>query len=307
MCGANCGPGSRISNILANIITPFNKAIAGECQVQSTEDLQAKIEEFNMDEISKRMECEVFSMDVKTLYPSLDIDRTAHAVEEVILESEVRFHEIDEVELARYIAVTVNETEIQRRQMSDVVMTRKKTGGRKPCVTGTEMTKGWKDETSLWNAPVRAPSEEEVKGMLASAVSSDVKCVMESHVYRFREGLYKQKDGGATGNELTCVIAKTRMILYIRKLKRRSELLGLSIRLVWVHVDDTLVASKRVAKGTRLSDDKHQLIWSEEWEQEDQEISDDVVTARLMCDVANTIEEDIVMISTGGCTKYILD
>ena len=72
-------------------------------------------------------------------------------------------------------------------------------------------------------------------------------------------------------------------------------------------MDDTLVASKRVAKGTRLSDDKHQLIWSEEWEQEDQEISDDVVTARLMCDVANTIEEDIVMISTGGCTKYILD
>ena len=110
VCGANCGPGSRISNILAQLIDPFNEAISGESQVQSTEDLQAKIEAFNREDSAMRADTEVFSMDVKALYPSLDIEKTATAVEEVILESEVKILEIEEIELARYVAaVATNE------------------------------------------------------------------------------------------------------------------------------------------------------------------------------------------------------
>ena len=47
VCGANKGPGARISNILSNIISPCNEAVASESQVESTEDLQASIEELN--------------------------------------------------------------------------------------------------------------------------------------------------------------------------------------------------------------------------------------------------------------------
>ena len=59
-----------------------------------------------------------------------------------------------------------------------------------------------------------------------------------------------------------------------------------------VYVDDPLVGCAKVRKGTRLSDDKSYLVWSEESEREDQYLSDDKVVAKLMCDLANTIEGD---------------
>ena len=64
------------------------------------------------------------------------------------------------------------------------------------------------------------------------------------------------REGGAIGNELTCVLGKTKMILFIRKLKTRAESLALNIVLIWVYVDDTLGGCKKVRKGTRLSDDE---------------------------------------------------
>ena len=42
--GANCEPGSKISNILAKVISPLNEAIAGESLVKNIEDLQTKPE-----------------------------------------------------------------------------------------------------------------------------------------------------------------------------------------------------------------------------------------------------------------------
>ena len=69
MCGANHGPAARLSNVLANIITPCNELIAGDSQVESTEDLQACIFDFNTKPYEERKDTVIFSMDVKALYP----------------------------------------------------------------------------------------------------------------------------------------------------------------------------------------------------------------------------------------------
>ena len=130
--------------------------------------------------------------------------------------------------------------------------------------------------------------------MIALAVMLDVKGVMETHVFKFNCSLYRQKEGGAIGNELTRVVAETSMLLYIQKLKCRAEALALQNNLVWVYVDDTSVVGKKVQRGLRLSEDKSCLVWDEQCELEDRALSDNEVTARLFCDVANSIEEDIM-------------
>ena len=118
--------------------------------MESTEDLQSKIEEFNGLDLSMRENCEVFSMDVRALYPSLGVERTAEAVEEIFSESGVVFRNIDDTELSRYVALVCSEDAIMGRGPSEVVMTRKKSGGRKPAVTGNEMKRKWRDlEESL--------------------------------------------------------------------------------------------------------------------------------------------------------------
>ena len=234
-------------------------------------------------------------MDVKALYPSLDVQKTAECVEEIIVDSEIKFRNVDMNELSRYVAVVCDENMIEERGLTDVVMRRRKTGGRRPLVTGNEMKKKWKDlEESIWAAPMRDANEVEVKKLPALAVRTDVEHIMKNNLFKFDGVMYVQSEGGMIGSELICVIAKSRMILYIRKLKRRAEIIGLRIVLAWVYVDDTFIVAKKVCKGL-LVKDSSSLGWSETKAIEDAQLPGDVVTARVISDVANQIEDDIVM------------
>ena len=47
VCGASSGPGTRISNILAQIIAPCTDAVRDSGLLESTEDLQSSLQEFN--------------------------------------------------------------------------------------------------------------------------------------------------------------------------------------------------------------------------------------------------------------------
>ena len=206
VCGANCGPASRLGNVLASLITPCNDSLSYESWVESTEDLQSKIEEFNGLDVSMRENCEVFSMDVRALYPSLGVERTAEAVEEIFSESGVVFKNIDDTELSRYVALVCSEDAIVGRGLSEVVMTRKKSGGRKPAVTGNEMKRRWRDlEESLWNAPSREPTQDEVKKLLALAVRTDIEHMMKNNLFKFNGTMYIQSEGGMIGSELICL------------------------------------------------------------------------------------------------------
>ena len=98
--------------------------------------------------------------------------------------------------------------------------------------------------------------------MLALALSSDVDHLMRNNFFKFEDVLYKQSEGGMTGSELICVLAKTRMIIFIRILKRRAENIGLLLIVSKVYVDDTVIIAKRVRKGTIL-DEHGGLTWCE--------------------------------------------
>ena len=141
----------------------------------------------------------IFSMDAKALYPNLQIERTAEVAFELIETSEVQFKGLDVLELSRYLAVNLTQVEVEKFGLSEVIMKRRCRGGRRPTVTGEEMKKHWKEETSLWMRPMRDPEEHEVRKMLAVAVMIDIKIVMGKNTFCIRGENYKQKQGGALG------------------------------------------------------------------------------------------------------------
>ena len=103
---------------------------------------------------------------------------------EVMCEADVKYRNINVLELARYLAVILGQDDIVKYGLEDLVMRRHTNLGRKPKVTGREMEDWWKEDESIWLRPNREPTEEESKKMFALAVSADVKNVMKSHLFQ---------------------------------------------------------------------------------------------------------------------------
>ena len=277
VCGANRGPGARLSNILSNLINPCNEAVAGDSQVESTEDLQACIAGFNLLPQEDRTDVVIFSMDVKALYPSIRVDTTVEAVKELLQDTTVQFENVNFTELARYLPLTIDGKDLENSGLMEVVMTRKTHLGRKPKVTGYEMTKEWDEDNSIWRPPERDPTDDEKRMMIALAVSEEVRFVMKNHLFKFRETIFRQNDGGSIGSELTGVVAKTRVIRFIRKLWQALENNGVDAKIIKAFVDDLFLAVKSVQR--REDDSDHVL--------------DDELTAQAVMQIANQIEDDI--------------
>ena len=85
---------------MANLITPLNEELAKESQVESAEDLLATLEEFNEKGVKEKVE--IYSMDAKALYPSINIKKSLDAVQEIMLESKIKVENINILELLRY-------------------------------------------------------------------------------------------------------------------------------------------------------------------------------------------------------------
>ena len=159
-------------------------------------------------------------MDAKALFHSIQADRTSEAVYEVMCEADIVYRNVNILELARYLALILQQGDIVKYELEDLVMKRRTNLGRKPVVTGKEMDDWWSEEKSLWLKPNREPTDEESKKMLALAVSMAVKNVMQRHLFRFRDKFYNQNEGGSIGSELTGEGAKSRMIMFLRKLNQ---------------------------------------------------------------------------------------
>ena len=101
------------------------------------------MEEFNGKEVKE--DVELYSMDVKALYPSITIKKSAEAVYKIMAESKIRVDNVDYVELSRYMAYTFTVEEQEELGIKNMVMQRKNKGGRRPKVIGREMLSGWHD------------------------------------------------------------------------------------------------------------------------------------------------------------------
>ena len=87
-----------------------------------------------------------FSMDAKALFPSIEIERSAEVVFDLMMESDIIYQNINDDEITRYAAVVLDKELIQKHELQDYIMVRKSKFGVKPTITGREMEHHWKPE-----------------------------------------------------------------------------------------------------------------------------------------------------------------
>ena len=66
--------------------------------------------------------------------------------------------------------------------------------------------------SSILNFTDDVPNKNEVKAMLAEALSIGVKISMKNHIYRFNNETRVQMDGGSIGVELTGELSEMEML-----------------------------------------------------------------------------------------------
>ena len=232
------------------------------------------------------------SMDVKALYPSLDIDHSSQIIEKLISESQVNF-DCDVLDMALHIAATNTQLQINNYGLKEVIHTRRFKHGVRPTiisksVTGTEKER---EESNSWIPPVRAPTLAETKQMLALVISQAVNLVMKSHVYTNSDTIWKQLFGGAIGIRATCEVAKLVMLEHDRILWNKVEEAGITKIDSGRYVDDENPTFKPTPFGARLVNGKIQVI--PEHIVSDKQVPHDKRTFNLVLEIANSIWEHI--------------
>ena len=113
----------------------------------------------------------------------------------------------------------------------------------------------WKEEKSSWCAAEKNLDTEMRRKLFAVVVSEEVRHVMIKHLFRYRDKQFNQCEGGSIGSVLTGVLGTSRMIIFLRKLSLRCEVLGLQLYFVKAFVDDASVGMRDPGKGCVVKDD----------------------------------------------------
>ena len=155
----------------------------------------------------------VGSLDIKSLYPSLDIEHSVGVIKQQMIESEVVF-DTNVPEMTLHLAATMTQHEIDNTGLSHVVHKCRYKMGPRPSivshsVTGTEQERL---EADSWLDPECIPTLEENKLMFATVVSNAVRLVMKSHIYSNSDVIRLQSKGGAIGLWSTGEVANLGML-----------------------------------------------------------------------------------------------
>lgn len=281
VCGAVAGPNSVISDLVADFISNVNEAVRDTRQCASTEEMLNAIEQFNGRKISGDLA--LFSLDVTALYPSLHLEKVRRIVYELIVESELSFRNIS-MTVAKKLLWFVT-TQEQREEAgvqhltSNWIVTR---GGRRPGLSGF-----FSEGDGTWSHHVGHMTENEEKRVLALAVSGVMAKVMSQHPVTCGGDMFKQREGGAIGLNLTGVVAKSTMIWVDRELVERLHQLNLDCWLNKTYVDDKTLVTQNVQPGTRYMGGV--AAYNDEWSNDDRAESRDQITAEFVRQVASDI------------------
>ena len=216
---------------------------------ESTEDMLAEIHDVNdrtetiLQEDEKLM---VGSLDVKALYPSIDVDFAAEVVANELYKSDIKIDEdsIDAEELGLYLILTVDEDELKRKGIRDHCPSRIHNKGRKPNVTG-QAGNSKENRKAIWfTAKDPNPDCEKLKLMICKALEVGIKRVMSAHVYKFEDKMMRQKKGGAIGLEMTGELAGVFMCWWDKMMKKKLMEDGVNIQLYKRYVDDINIVIK---------------------------------------------------------------
>ena len=107
-------------------------------------------------------------------------------------------------------------------------------------------------------------------------------------MYKFRNKIRKQSDGGQIGLGLTGEIADCYMIEWDKQFIQKCKNIGINLSLYSRFKDDIFISATNLEKGTKLADEK--LIVDIEKKKEDEGKNDDEITMEVIRQVAETVD-----------------
>ena len=233
VCGAVVASNYCLSHFISTVLQPVIQQAKHPCN--STEDMLSRVRKVNQTVDLKN--CIIGSMDVKALYPSIDIDFAVEKCVEVITTSEVTFNNIDTDELGLYLALTVSKYELAKEKLAEYSATRRRTG-KNPTITGCGVKERAEERWGPWIKPQTKPEGDELKRTVAYALGIAMKTVLKNHIFRFKDEIRKQANGGAIGVKAAGDIASLFMCWWDKTfLERVNEALQ-DLNLYLRYVDD---------------------------------------------------------------------
>ena len=201
----------------------------------------------------------VGSLDVKALYPSLDIDFTSDIVAQTFLESDFQIEEVNTKELGMYLALNKTKEEINEINLNNFCPHRKH---RKGCltITGCATNRNETKRYEPWIFPDVPPDENTTKRAMAEALKIAIKFIMKNHIYQFGTQTKKQKKGGPIGLELTGDLAGIFMMWWDTELMKRANAQGMNILMYKRYVDDINIIMETPQPTNETMNDDEQAI-----------------------------------------------
>ena len=135
------------------------------------------------------------------------------------------------------------------------------------------------------------PSESQRPYRRNIALEQAILAVMQGHVYQFDGNVYRQSDGEPIGLELSGALGRVFMHIWDRKflslLEKSTRNIEWDLHFMKRYVDDTNAVTDVMPAGARF--EKGKIRIKPEYVESDEGIDDDVRTAKVIQEVANSI------------------
>ena len=202
----------------------------------SSEDLIAEINDINIKGCIGENTV-IGSMDVKSMYPSLDMEVVIDVVGQEYENSKLDISNVDYEEVGLYLAINKERKFLVDHELSSVCPERR-SNRRKPLMTGSGSLKTKKERHGPWLKRERIPNAREKRLMMKEAIKIGLALILRNHVYLFDNKIRRQEDGGPIGLDLTEVVAKIFMNWWDRQFLLKLQQLKYDIHLYKRYVDD---------------------------------------------------------------------
>ena len=112
----------------------------------------------------------------------------------------------------------MSDAELNEKEYKKYCTNRKTMRGPRPKLTGCGMANSREDRMKAWIYRKEVPNDDIVRMMFCDAIGVMIEKTMEKHDYKFNGKIYRQKQGGAIGMDLTGVIADIYMCEWDKKM-----------------------------------------------------------------------------------------
>ena len=239
VCNATEGPLTRVeyTSTLWFDKVAENQKSKNECI--NTEMLKREFYEVNKIPVPEGTERIVISMDIVSLYPSLQVDTVKKEMFKVIEQSNVEIRNINWRLLTIYIDRHVDPEMIKKKGLKPLMPTK----NTKPKSPLDEEAYTWKDDIE--------PSEIQMRRMLAFLALEIVDFIMNNHTYTVGEDIFLQSEGAPIGMDFARVISRIIMNVFDEKLGEQIRLRASEMDLL-MHM--SYVDDKNVVLDVQIKD-----------------------------------------------------